>query len=481
MNLSQEQKFKFRLRLEQEQEQNNQPREYFSRENMNNVVSDIARPALEMGGGVAGGIIGSALGPLGTVGGGAGGYAIGKTAADILERSIGTKKPSGSYREALVSEPAKAMYEGVQQEAMGAAINPLMLGFSRGAANIGKKSIASFLGPSEKSVIARFERPADLINAKPLQDVGDDLAKTVGKIESVVSKQDQEAWGKLFRLKSEPRSKIVNVIKEIRSEIKVPRAGNDVEPIGPANEKAYSTLNKIIKSIESIKQPGVQRDLEQMLDQQQMRKILQDLDQNINWEDQSAEVLNNSLQRIRGKINSLIKESNPAYAEQIEELAKSKELLDETRKKFSIVKKGGEFISSDTTPGKLKLSLDEKRARTKEILNEIKQRYGDDIAKKVEDRLLSEQFSGSSTTGSRKAVLGTIAGAGVGTLFDSPGVGGVAGVLTGTYLDSEGKRIAGGLVDLLNKLPKGVIASSQPLTRPFIIGAMGFNRKNNKN
>lgn len=466
--------FEFRLRLEQEQ--GNLNTGYFSKENIGNVVSDIARPTLEMGGGVSGAILGSALGPVGTAGGGAGGYAIGKTAADILERSIGTKKPAGSYREALINEPSKAIYEGVQQEAMGAAINPLMLGFSRGAANIGKKSIASFLGPSEKAVIARFERPADLINAKPLQDVGDDLAKTVGKIESVVAKQDQDAWGKLFRLKSEPRSKIVSVIKEIRDEIKVPRGGKDVDPIGPANKRAYSTLSDIINSVESIKQKGVKNDLEQMLDQQQMRKILQDLDQNINWDDQSAEVLNTSLQRIRGKINSLIKESNPTYASKIEELAKSKELLDETRKKFSITKKGGEFSSSDTTPGKLKLSIDEKRARTREVLNEIKQRYGDDIVKRVEDRLLSEQFVGGTTTGSRKAVLGGAIGAGVGSIFDSPMLGSLAGGATGAYMDTQGRAVAGGLIDLLNKLPKGVVASSQPLTRPFIIGAMGFNR-----
>lgn len=473
MNLSQEQKFKFRLRLEQEQEQNNQPREYFSKENIKNVVSDIARPTLEMGGGAAGAILGSALGPFGAAGGGVGGYAIGKTAADILERSVGTKKPAGSYQEALVNEPSKAIYEGVQQEAMGAAINPLMLGFSRGAASLGKKSIASFLGPSEKAVIARFERPVDLVNAKPLQDIGDDLANTVKKIESVVAKQDDEAWGKLFKLKSEPQSKIVDVIKEIRNEIGV--------PVGPAKKRAYNTLTDIIGSVGSIEKKGIDNMIsgsEPMLDQRQIRKTIQDLDENINWDDQSAEVLNNSLQRIRGKINSLLKESNPAYAEQIEELAKSKELLDETRKKFSITKKGGEFSSSDTTPGKLKLSIDEKRARTREVLDEIKQRYGDDIVKKVEDRLLSDQFSGSSTTGSRKAVLGSVAGAGVGALLDSPGVGGVAGALTGAYLDSEGKRLAGGLIDLLNKLPKGVVASSQPLTRPFIIGAMGFNRRN---
>lgn len=484
MNLSQEQKFKFRLRLEQEQEQENQKSDYFSKENMGNVISDISSQVLPMAGGVGGAIIGSGLGPFGTVGGGAGGYAIGKQLSDIVDRTVGTKQPAKTYREALISEPVQNIKEGVQQEAIGAVTNPLMLGFSRGISNIGKKAISTTMGPSEKAIEARFARPADIINAKPLEDVGEDLAGTVSRIEKVVSKQDDEAWNKLFKLKSEPRSQIENIIKGVRDELKITGSGKKATPVGQSKNRAYDFLNKRLKEIQQINERGRSKDLEQMLDQKQMRELLHSIDKDINWEDQSADVLNTSLERIRGKINELIKSSNPEYAGKIEKLASSKALLENAKKKFSIIKQGGEYISSDTTPSKLKLSIDEKRARTREVLDQIKQEYGDDIVKKVEDRLLHDQFVGGKTNGSRLVNLGNFVGggvgAGLGSFFGPMGsaIGGGMGAVGMAYADKQGGRIAGELIDLLNKLPKGVVKSSQPLTRPFIIGAMGFNRKN---
>lgn len=470
--------FEFRLRLEQEQ--NNQQANYFSKENAGNVIADVTSQALPIAGAVGGAVIGSALGPFGTAGGGGGGYAIGKQLADIVDRTVGTRQPAKNYKEALISEPIQNIKEGIQQEAIGAVTNPLMLGFSRGLSNIGKKSIASFLGPSEGAVKARFSRPSDIINAKPLEDIGEDLAGTVSRIEKVVSKQDDEAWNKLFKLKSEPRSQIENIIKGVRDELKITGSGKKATPVGQSQNRAYDFLNKRIKEIQQIRQRGTSTDVEQMLDQKQMRELLQSIDKDINWEDQSADVLNTSLERIRGKINELIKSSNPEYAGKIEELASSKALLENAKKKFSITKQGGEYISSDTTPSKLKLSIDEKRARTREVLDQIKKEYGDDIARRVEDRLFNEQFKGGTTTGSRKAVIGGAIGAGIGSMLDSPMLGSLAGGATGAYMDTQGRAVAGGLIDLLNKLPKGVIESSQPLTRPFVIGALGFNRNNKK-
>lgn len=480
MDLSQEQKFKFRLRLEQELANENNNNDYFSKENAGNVIADISSQVLPMAGAVGGAVIGSGLGPFGTVGGGAGGYAIGKQLSDIVDRTVGTRQPAKNYKEALISEPIQNIKEGVQQEAIGALLNPISLGLSRGISKIGKKSIASFFGPTEKAVEARFARPNDIINAEPLQNIGEDLAGTISRIEKVVSKQDDEAWNKLFKLKSEPRSQIENIIKGVRNELKITGTGKNATPIGQSQNRAYDFLNNRLKEIQQIKQPGASKGTEQMLDQRQMRELLQSIDNDINWEDQSADILNTSLERIRGKINELIKTSNPEYAGKIEELASSKALLENAKKKFSISKQGGEYVSSDTTPSKLKLSIDEKRARTREVLDQIKKEYGDDIAKRVEDRLFNEQFKGASTTGSRKTVLGGAIGAGVGSIFNSPVLGYLAGGATGAYMDTQCREIAGGLIDLLNKLPKGVIQAGQPLTRPFVVGAMGFNRKGKK-
>ena len=210
-----------------------------------------------MAGAVGGAVIGSGLGPFGTAGGGVGGYAIGKQLADFVDRTVGTRQPAKNYKEALIIEPIQNIIEGVQQEAIGALLNPISLGLSRGISKIGKKSIASFFGPTEKAVEARFARPNDIINAEPLQNIGEDLAGTISRIEKVVSKQDDEAWNKLFKLKSEPRSQIENIIKGVRNELKITGTGKNATPIGQSQSRAYDFLNNRLKEIQQIKQPGI--------------------------------------------------------------------------------------------------------------------------------------------------------------------------------------------------------------------------------
>ena len=82
------------------------------------IVGSFARPLLEGGGAIAGGVLGSPMGPVGAVGGGALGYGIGKSAADLLDRGLGRKAPIPNMTEA-VKEAGGNAYEGAQMEGIG--------------------------------------------------------------------------------------------------------------------------------------------------------------------------------------------------------------------------------------------------------------------------------------------------------------------------------------------------------------------------
>lgn len=88
------------------------------------------RPALEAGLSAVGGIVGSATGPVGTVAGGTLGYAAGDKIADIIDQSIGTRKPRTLPEE--MRDTGQAMEEGAMWEMGGAAAGKALQGVIKG-------------------------------------------------------------------------------------------------------------------------------------------------------------------------------------------------------------------------------------------------------------------------------------------------------------------------------------------------------------
>lgn len=84
-------------------------------------VGGIARPFLEGGAAVAGGILGAPLGPVGAAGGGALGFAAGKAGADLLDRGLGRKPLLRNVGEAA-QETGNDLYRGAQAKATGQVV-----------------------------------------------------------------------------------------------------------------------------------------------------------------------------------------------------------------------------------------------------------------------------------------------------------------------------------------------------------------------
>lgn len=130
-------------------------------------ISDVARPILEVGGSVGGGVIGSGLGPVGTFAGGALGYSLGKSGADLVDRFLGVKEPISNIDEAA-KETVGNIYEGTKFETGNlvagpilkkAIDNPVTNFIGRRAVDIG--SLASGIKPGEYKKV--FENPEAML------------------------------------------------------------------------------------------------------------------------------------------------------------------------------------------------------------------------------------------------------------------------------------------------------------------------------
>lgn len=90
-------------------------------------LSSIARPFLEGGGAMVGGIVGAPAGPLGMVAGGTLGYGIGKQGSDRLDEALGVREPKQGMdiaKEAVSDLATGATYE-LGGAAVGAALVPV--------------------------------------------------------------------------------------------------------------------------------------------------------------------------------------------------------------------------------------------------------------------------------------------------------------------------------------------------------------------
>jgi hypothetical protein len=95
-----------------------------ARQNLAQIVPTI-RPTVEALGGAGGAILGTSIGPAGTVGGAGLGYGIAKTGLDVLEQALGTQQAPTTATEALV-RGGRDVLTGATFEAGGRVLAPVI-------------------------------------------------------------------------------------------------------------------------------------------------------------------------------------------------------------------------------------------------------------------------------------------------------------------------------------------------------------------
>lgn len=134
-------------------------------------VSGMAKTFLEGGGAVAGSIMGAPLGPVGSVGGGVGGYGVGRELSNLLDEKLGLRQPPsnlGDVGHSLLRDAS----QGLLAEATG-------LGLGAVAGRVANK-IASKVGKSDSPLSREAQARLDLADAHNMPVTPSDIHQTKG-------------------------------------------------------------------------------------------------------------------------------------------------------------------------------------------------------------------------------------------------------------------------------------------------------------
>jgi hypothetical protein len=346
---------------------------------------------------------------------------------------------SGKVAPRAASAPVESIAEAVRLGKEG------LKATGQGAKWIGKKGVRVATGVDEASQSLRFRNPETVKNAKSFDDLSDEFADTLNNLATKVDDLDDAAWGTLLKLKSEPRSKILDALKQVKKDF----AGKG--KIGDADKKAVAQIERYIERVKNIRQRGVDPKLDQMLDQGELRNVVQSIRKDARYDLPESDPVNRAVQAAGAKIDALLK-TNGNYAEVMKELAPATDTLKKAARHFNMKRYTGVgYVPSNATPSKLSTALNKKKNETKRILDQVRRTTGEDYGEKIAASRAREMFeSGDKTRGSARTILGTVVGGTAGGAMGGiggTGSGAFIGSLLGRAADFYGGPMAGKAID----------------------------------
>lgn len=279
-------------------------------------------------------------------------------------------------------------------------------------------------------------------NSQTIGELGDDLLKSSDSSDSLLSQMykragelSSDAWNTLDKSKYIAKQNIRQAIADAQDELLT-----DGVLLGKAQGRAHSELQTLMDQIDN---------LNDQIPEPTMKKILQALDGNIDWNDPSKNILNKSLADVRSFVDSTLKSQNPAYKEKMIATEKVSKAIDVVKKAFENRQSPEDF---NKFIGKVKnLGNKDEYSIVNKALNDIKTYTGQDIREDILNSQAKSSFLKDTTNGSRKTLLGTVIGGGVGTAFGGPlgyTIGAGAGASAGGVADKYSGSAVKALLDL---------------------------------
>ena len=364
---------------------------------------------------------------------------------------------------ALKGTKAGAAISAAEKAAIGKIAAPV----KKAAGSVGRKGISAALGPSEEAIAARLTRNAEIVKAKPYEDLAEDLAKSANTLGEQIEKFDTRAWKSLRKSHDPlegaiPRKEVIDLFQKIKRRVQITGGG----AVGEAQRRAIKAIDQIITDAKNVggKVPGKLKSVmgvkssfkkSDFFSEAQTKEIIQSMRKNVDFSDDTAELTNRALETASESLDDILKTRNTEYAKRMKPVAERTQALKETQRLFNLEKRPGEgFVPKDVTATKLKGSVRDNKSVTKETLGKVKKYTGKDYLKQAEDYGIAEEFMGGRTQGSRRVNLGAFLGGGAGALTGGGAggaVGAIGGAMTGAYLDRQGARIAGQIIDQIVK------------------------------
>lgn len=300
----------------------------------------------------------------------------------------------------------------------------------------GKKALTNF-GPSGEAIEARLAGKAQ-DTARSYPELAEDMAGSLKALGEKTSELDHAAWGTLSKEPEIPKVTVTHAIDQAMGDI-----GVQGKQVGAVDKQVARVLGSLKEDLNQLSGNISESDL---------KGIIKNMDDNINWDDQSMQKLNSTLQAVRTKLDEGLKFRNPAYKKAMEPVAEQTGLLQNLRRKFNFQSEAGSGLTpTDTTASKIQASLRDNKAVTEGELKRLAELTGKDYSELANDYRLAQQFQKApGARGSKRTNIGAALGAGVGGLtggFVGAGAGASVGSLAGGAMDAYGGKAVGKLID----------------------------------
>lgn len=362
--------------------------------------------------------------------------ALGKGAA------AGGLTAAGLSEEEEIEDIAKDIKQGaLTGAAVGGAMNraaPLARGFVRASKWAGRKMGNLLFDLTDDQIELMVRNPKAVRNALSPEQLTEEASSAFKKMQGLISKavegaDDTLRSGKSFEQGAFGKNQLKDVIKE---------QVDSIEVIGPVQRKMIRTLNQFNKTIDDIS--------DNTISEKEMKKLIQAVDQNINYADQTQSQVNNALKSLRFSFDDLLKQQNPDYAKAQRPVALLTGALKKARKDLGFKQETGQgFVPTDTTLSKLKSLPSDRKLFSQKNIERMDRLAGTELLDQATATGINESTRAGVTQGSRNTLYGgSILGTG-GAILGGPMVGAAGaaiGTTAGFMKDRFGRRAGKALI-----------------------------------
>lgn len=307
-----------------------------------------------------------------------------------------------------------------------------------------KKAGKGIFGVDEKATENYLQNSKRVNNAHSMGELADavlnksDEGSALNELRKKTSELSTDSWNKLNKENGIPKLDILTAIDDTQNGLLV-----DGNVIGKSQERAYNTLKDLSKQIKNLPDD---------VNEGTLKRLIQTLDENINWNNPEMGPTNDAIKNIRTFIDQRLKTQNTGYKDA---MSKVEDVTKATQQVKSVFENRLNPENYDKFNKQVKnlVNKDDMSAANLAV-DKIKQHTGYDLKSDIVDSWTKAQFEKGDANGSRKTLLGGMIGTGIGTALGNPVLGGALGSSAGYTVD----RYAG---PIFKKLLDGKITAQE--------------------
>ena len=303
------------------------------------------------------------------------------------------------------------------------------------------KSSQVAFGTPEEAVLARLKNPNAVKTAFSHPELADQMVNSVKNFKETLSGLAEDAHKTLrsspyLEDGAIPKDQVLKAVKS---------AKNDIGGAWTADSKA--AVGAIRSTLDTFKQK-----LKSTVSESQVKDLIKDLDNNINWGNPAATKSNEALIGIRTRLDKILKNQNSDYESAMVPVDEATRVFNKVQDTFGVKYETARgFYATDSTVNKIKRALKEDKLGTQGVLSRFEKITGEDWQTKIKNANALEAFntpgkSFGSTRSNTMGVIGEAAGNAVGL---PPFIGAGMGAVTGAFQNFYGPQISARIIDVL--------------------------------